>query len=30
MEGLSFGILRYVTAAWDPYRQNQMEKLKAG
>ena len=29
MEGLIFGILRYVTAAWDPYRQNQMEKLKA-
>ena len=30
MEGLIFGILRYVTAAWDPYRENQMEKLKAG
>ena len=29
MEGLIFGILRNVTAAWDPYRQNQMEKLKA-
>ena len=29
MERLIFGILRYATAAWDPYRQNQMGKLKA-